>query len=94
MEFETEYGDYDFAVTMAEGRIIDADYEVDEEWLERLGGQPVTPEEAKDIVQSKVPGSNAGDVQLREEKADGRDRYEMCIRDRSAPPSQTHITKI
>lgn len=76
VEFETEYGDYDFAVTMAEGRIIDADYEVDEEWLERLGGQPVTPEEAKDVVQSKVPGSNAGDVQLREEKADGRGRYE------------------
>ncbi|HJB31131.1 MAG TPA: hypothetical protein H9781_03790, partial [Candidatus Oscillibacter excrementavium] len=33
IEFETDYGDYDFEVAMADGRIVGADYEVDEEWL-------------------------------------------------------------
>lgn len=49
VEFETEYGDYDFEIAVAGGKIIGADYEVDEEWL---GGGPVTLEEAKQIVQS------------------------------------------
>ena len=31
IEFETDYGDYDFEVAMADGRIVGADYEVDEE---------------------------------------------------------------
>ena len=38
IEFETDYGDYDFEVAMADGRIVGADYEVDEEWLDALGG--------------------------------------------------------
>ena len=33
IEFETDYGDYDFEVAMADGRIVGADYEVDEEGL-------------------------------------------------------------
>ena len=36
IEFETDYGDYDFEVAMADGRIVGADYEVDEEWLEAI----------------------------------------------------------
>ena len=50
IEFETQYGDYDFEVSIADGRIVGADYEVDEEWLDTLGGSPVTLEEAKDLV--------------------------------------------
>lgn len=53
-----------------------ADYEVDEEWLDRLGGSPVTLEEAKLIVQSKVPGSSTESIQMREEGGDGRGRFE------------------
>ena len=30
IEFETAYGDYDYAIAVEDGRIIDADYEVDE----------------------------------------------------------------
>ena len=41
IEFETDYGDYDFEVAIADGRIVGADYEVDEEWLDTLGGSPV-----------------------------------------------------
>ena len=76
VEFETEYGDYDFEIAVAGGKIIGADYEVDEEWLDRLGGSPVTLEEAKQVVQSKVPGSSAENIRMREEGGDGRGRFE------------------
>ena len=76
IEFETDYGDYDFEVAMADGRIVGADYEVDEEWLDTLGDSPVSLEEAALLVQSKVPGSHAEDIEIREESGDGRDRYE------------------
>ena len=76
IEFETDYGDYDFEVAIADGRIVGGDYEVDEEWLDTLGGSPVTVEGAAVIVAGKVPGADAADVSVREESEDGRDRYE------------------
>ena len=76
IEFETDYGDYDFEVAMADGRIVGADYEVDEEWLDALGGSPVTAEEAASIVAGKIPGASAADVNICEESGDGRGRYE------------------
>ena len=76
IEFETDYGDYDFEVAMADGRIVGADYEVDEEWLDALGGNPVTAEEAASIVAGKVSGASAADVSVWEESGDGRGRYE------------------
>ena len=76
IEFETDYGDYDFEVSIADGRIVVADYEVDEEWLDVLGGSPISLDEAADIVQSKVPGSDAADIKVWEESGDGRARYE------------------
>ncbi len=76
VEFETEYGDYDFEIAVAGGKIIGADYKVDEEWLDRLGGSPVTLEEAEQVVQSKVPGSSAENIRMREESGDGRGRFE------------------
>ena len=76
IEFETDYGDYDFEVAMADGRIVGADYEVDEEWLDALGGSPVTAEEAASIVAGKVSGASAADVSVWEESGDGRGRYE------------------
>ena len=59
IEFETDYGDYDFEVAIADGRIVGADYEVDEEWLDAQGGSPVTAEEAASIVAGKIPGASA-----------------------------------
>ena len=69
-------GDYDFEVAMADGRIVGADYEVDEEWLDALGGSPITAEEAASIVAGKIPGASAADVDIWEESGDGRGRYE------------------
>ena len=76
IEFETDYGDYDFEVAIADGRIVGADYEVDEEWLDTLGGDSVSLEEAAAIVSSKVAGVSSADVDLWEESGDGRGRYE------------------
>ena len=76
IEFETEYGDYDFEIAIDGGRIVGADYEVDEEWLNTLSGSPVSMEEATEIVAGKVPGSSAADVTIWEESGDGRGRYE------------------
>ena len=76
IEFETDYGDYNFEVAMADGRIVGADYEVDEEWLDTLSGSPVTAEEAASIVAGKVSGASAADVSVWEESGDGRGRYE------------------
>ena len=76
IEFETNYGDYDFEVAIADGRIVGADYEVDEEWLDALGGSPVAAEEAASIVAGKIPGASAADVDIWEESGDGRGRYE------------------
>ena len=79
IEFETDYGDYDFEVAIADGRIVGADYEVDEEWLDTLGGSPVTVEGAAVIVAGKVPGADAADVSVQEESEDGRDRFEGVL---------------
>ena len=76
IEFETDYGDYDFEVAIAGGRIVGADYEVDEEWLDTLGGSPVDQDGVRQLVAAKVPGASAQDVQVREEGGDGRGRYE------------------
>ena len=64
------------AAAIADGTIIGADYEVDEEWLDRLGGSPVTLEEAKQVVQSKVSGSSTENIRMWEESDDGRGRFE------------------
>ena len=76
IEFETDYGDYDFEVAMEDGRIVGADYEVDEEWLDLFGGSSVSLEEAKAVVLTKVPGAAAEDIRIWETHGDGRGRYE------------------
>ena len=60
---------------MADGRIVSADYEVDEEWLDTLGDSPVSLEEAALLVQSRFRLSRGG-CRDPEESGDGRDRYE------------------
>ena len=76
VEFETDYGDYDFEIAVTGGAIVGADYEVDEQWLDALGGNPVDMDGARAVVQSKVPGSSAEEIQLWEENRDGRECYE------------------
>ena len=75
IEFETAYGDYDYAIAGEDGRIIDADYEVDEEWLDRLGGTPLDMNEAASRVAAKI-GADTEDIRIWQEEDDGRIRYE------------------
>lgn len=75
IEFETSYGDYDYVIAVEDGRIIDADYEVDEEWLDRLGGTPLDMNEAASRVAAKI-GADTEDIRIWQEEDDGRIRYE------------------
>ena len=76
VEFETRYGDYEFEVARESGRIIGADYEVDDDWLRTLGGSPVSLDEAKRVVQKKVPGSHFRDIRMHREGGGHDARYE------------------
>ena len=76
IEFETDYGDYDFEVAIDDGRIVGADYEINEEWPCLLVGSQVSQEDAKVIAASKIPGSSREDIRIQEEGDDGRTRYE------------------
>ena len=79
IEFETNYGDYDCEVTIADGSIVGSDYEVQEEWAYRQPDNPVSEEQVKALVQQKVPGAPASDIQVRQERDDGRTRYEGSL---------------
>lgn len=74
--FETSYGDYDFEIAMEDGRIVGADYEVEEEWAYQLAENPADEERAKDIVQSKVPGAPREDILIHAEGDDDQLRWE------------------
>lgn len=76
IEFETRYGDYDFNVTMDGGRIIDADYEVDEEWLDRLKRTPLDIAGAKRLVSAKIGNIPLERIYIRQEKEDRRTYFE------------------
>ena len=55
VEFETRYGDYEFEVARESGRIIGADYEVDDDWLRTLGRQPRQPRRGEARRPEKSP---------------------------------------
>lgn len=76
IEFETDYGDYDFEVAISGGAIVGADHEVDEERLDDLGGSSVDMDGAREIVASKIDGASPSDVDIWEEGDDGHARYE------------------
>ena len=80
VEFETDYCDYSYEIETDGGRIISADYDVDDRYIRSLEDSPITEEDAKAIVQSKVPGSSSEDIRIREERDDGRSYYEGDLR--------------
>lgn len=59
IEFETEYGDFDFCVARSDGRIIDADAEVDEAWIRRQPDIRNAEEAIRKEVVRRVPGASA-----------------------------------
>lgn len=76
IEFDTDYGDYSYEIETNGGRIISADYDVDDRYIHSLEDSPITEEDAKAIVQSKVPEASAEDIWLQEEWDDGFSSFE------------------
>lgn len=76
VEFETQYGDYDYEITVEDGSISGADWEIYDRWLDQIGGSAVSAEQAKKIAADRISGASASDVQVREEKDDGRAKFE------------------
>ena len=76
IEFSTEYRDYDFDIAISDGTIVEMSYEIDEFWLGRFDGSPVTMDEAVALIQENVPGSSAEDIRIWEERDDGWTLYE------------------
>lgn len=76
VEFETDYCDYSYEIETDSGRIISADYDVDDRYIRSLEDSPITEEDAKAIVQSKVPEASAEDIWLQEEWDDGFSSFE------------------
>ena len=64
VEFDTHYGNYDFSVSRGNGRILDADYEVDDEWVQAKPSRLVTSSTVREIVQGRVPGARASDIRV------------------------------
>ena len=79
IEFETQYGDFDYEVAIADGSIVGSDYEVQEEWAYRQPENPVSEDQVKSLVQQKVPGAPADDIHVWQEQEDGRPRYEGSL---------------
>ena len=49
---------------------------MDDDWLRTLGGSPVSLDEAKRVVQKKVPGSHFRDIRMHREGGGHDARYE------------------
>ena len=72
VEFETDYCDYSYEIETDSGRIISADYDVDDRYIRSLEDSPITEEDAKAIV----PEASAEDIWLQEEWDDGFSSFE------------------
>lgn len=76
VEFTTDYGEYDYDIVAADGSVASADWEIYEQQLDQMGGSPVSSEQAKEIAADRISGASASDIQIREERDDGRERFE------------------
>ncbi len=69
VEFDTRYGDFDFAYARANGRLIDADFEIDEEYYRRLPRHNFSMTQGKAAIakqlgvpQSKIKVRHQGNI--------------------------------
>ncbi len=76
IEFETKFGDFDLCVARSSGRIIDADMEIDDEWVRRQPSAANPESKVRREVLRRVPGASSADIRLRQE---GR-RWEGVLR--------------
>lgn len=78
VEFYSGNTEYDYEISAETGEILSYDSDI-EGWAAQSGnaeGSAVTLEQARALVLERVPGAAASDVQIEQERDDGRDIYE------------------
>lgn len=79
VEFKTDDGEYDVKVDAQSGDITEADYEADKNWVRRQTYQPISQDQAKEIVLSKISDASPRDIQIRSKQDDGMSCYEGTV---------------
>lgn len=81
VEFYVGNEEYDYEIDASTGRIMDVDYEIDEDFLNSdAEGAEISEAEAEEIALEKVPGATSDDLSMKLERDDGRMIYEGNIR--------------
>ena len=75
VEFDTASGEYDYEIAREDGRIIGVDYEIQDGALRDMTGSPVDLAGAAEQMAAQT-GAAAEDINIWEERDDGRTRYE------------------
>lgn len=78
VEFYSGNTEYDYEISAETGEILSYDSDI-EGWAAQSGnaeGSAVTLEQARELVLERVPGAAASDVQIEQDREDGRDIYE------------------
>jgi uncharacterized membrane protein YkoI len=78
VEFYSGNTEYDYEISAETGEILSYDSDI-EGWAAQSAsstGSAVTLEQARELVLERVPGAAASDVQIEQERDDGRDIYE------------------
>lgn len=79
VEFKTDNGEYDVKVDAQSGDIAEADYEADKNWVRRQAYQPISQDQAKEMVLSQIPDASPRDIQIRPKQDDGMSCYEGTV---------------
>ena len=81
VEFYVGNEEYDYEIDADTGRIMDVDYEIEDDFLsEDTEGVEISEAEAEEIALEMVPGASSEDLHMKLERDDGRLIYEGDIR--------------
>lgn len=81
VEFYVGNEEYDYEIDASTGRILDVDYEIDDDFLNtEAQDTEISEAEAEKIALEKVPGATGEDIRIKLERDDGRLIYEGDIR--------------
>lgn len=81
VEFYVGKEEYDYQIDAVTGRILDVDYEIDDDFINSdTQNTGISEAEAEEIALEKVPGATSDDIRIKLERDDGRLTYEGDIR--------------
>lgn len=76
VEFDTEDKQYNYNIDRQNGDIYSMDYEVDDRYLRNLPDNPISEQEAIDLVMQNISGAQTSDIKLRRDHDDHYAEYE------------------